>query len=132
MGFSNISEMFPDMRTAYVRFDGTPNRMYAYLAPRSMGLECGNLVVVPVKNDFALGTVVSIIDGMTDMANRLVVCKVHRRAHIDREIKLRGILTNVQNMHTGIEELRKLLAKERMKNASMKGCDCSCLNDPIF
>lgn len=116
MGFSNISELFPAMRTVYVRFDGTPNKMYAYLYHASLPLKQGDQVVVPTKGTFSIAEVVSTISGMTNTAHRLVYCKVCPEQHWAKEANLLKVLANVQ---------------ELKKKADI-GCNVSCVNDSYF
>lgn len=116
MGFSHLSDFFPNMRTVYVRFDGTPNKQYAYLYNGRIPLKQGDLVVVPVKASFAVATVVSTIPGMTDMAQRLIYCYIGKVFHQQKEEGLLEVFNRV----------------DALKKKSEITCNVSCLNESYF
>ena len=122
MGFSKISDVFPNMCTVLVRFDGNPHRQYSYLATKTMGLKQGDLVVVPTKETFALAKVVTSISGMTDMASRMIVCKVPLEAYKAMEQRMAHTLGTVQAMQVQLE----------IQRTANKGCDLSCLHEHNF
>ena len=122
MGFSKISDIFPNMCTVLVRFDGNPHRQYSYLATKTMGLKQGDLVVVPTKETFALAKVVTSISGMTDMANRMIVCKVPLEAYKAMEQRMAHTLGRVHNMKIQIDYLKN----------HTDSCNLSCLAEPNF
>lgn len=122
MGFSKISDVFPNMCTVFVRFDGNPHRQYSYLATKTMGLKQGDLVVVPTKETFALAKVVTSISGMTDMARRMIVCKVPLESYKAMEQRMAHTLGTVQAMQVQVEYLKNHTGS----------CNLSCLSDSNF
>lgn len=121
-----MNELFPYLKTIGVRFLHTENaKIYNYTYYLRAPIKCGDLVVVPTRNDFSIAKVVSIMPGANQIYRGVYgVIQVDGFNQVEAEFKNRietiaKLVRENNQLYLKQEELVRLLDRykeEKKKN----------------
>lgn len=111
-----MNELFPYLKTIGVRFLHTENKkIYSYIYYLRTPVRCGDLVIVPTRNDFSVARVISIVPGANQIYRGVYgVIQVDRFKQVENEFKNRietiaNLVRENNQLYLKQEELVRLL-----------------------